>query len=169
MPQTEVRVVGSGFSTFNYNGAPIAWLQEVGDTGQKAGAGMGAPYLAIHPLGWRHPREIVTSRIVGAGIITLTIHELWNAPVWYQLAGLDGVGNTVIDIYEALANNPALVTAQTIIKPPGSANWRGTIYNNCVITDIDDAETITVGALSVARTINVAYTHKTPYTHGAAA
>ena len=41
MPQTQVRVVGSGFTTFNYNGKPIAFCEAIEDSGQRAFSDVG--------------------------------------------------------------------------------------------------------------------------------
>lgn len=165
MPNTKVRVVGSGFTTFNYNGKPIAFCEGVEDSGQRAFSDLGQPYQFIHPLGESHPVEIATSRVLAGGTLMLTIRELWNAPVWQQLSGL-AKSNNIVDIFKALAADPRYVTCQTIIKPPGTdtnpSAWRGKTYQNCVIVDINDGDTITVGALAVTKGITVAYTHSTP-------
>lgn len=162
MPNTQVRVVGSNFTTFQYNGKPIAFCEGVEDSGQRAFSDLGQPYQFIQPLGYSHPIEIATSRVLQGGTLMLTIRELWNAPVWQQLAGLAKTFN-IVDIFAALAANPAYVTCQTIIKPPGTQNspgsWRGKTYHNCVVVDINDGDTITVGALAVTKGITVAYTH----------
>lgn len=95
----------------------------------------------------------------------MTIRELWNHPVWWQLAGLAGTWN-IVDIFKALAANPNYVTAQMVIKPPGTENspgsWRGKNYQNVTVVDINDGETITVGALAVTKGITFAYTHWLP-------
>ena len=165
MPQTQVRVVGSGFTTFNYNGKPIAFCEAIEDSGQRAFSDVGQPYQFIHPLGATHPVEIATSRVLQGGTLMLTIRELWSATVWNQLAGLAG-SNNIVEIFAKLAANPNYVTCQTIIKPPGYENqpskWRGKTYQNCVVVDINDGDTITVGALAVTKGITVAYTHSTP-------
>jgi len=162
MPQTKVRVVGSGFTTFHYRGKPIAFCEGVEDSGQRAFSDMGQPFQFIHPLGAPHPVEIATSRVLQGATLMLTIRELWNAPVWNQLAGLAQTQN-IVDIFRALANDPSYVTCQTIIKPPGTENkprqWRGKIYMNCTVVDINDGDTIQVGALAVTKGITVAYTH----------
>lgn len=160
MPNTQVRVVGSGYSTFSYQGQPIAFLEQVEDSGQRAFSDAGAPYQFIQPIGARHPVEIATSRVLQGGTLQLTIRELWNAPVWNQLQGLAGTQN-IVDVFEALARNPAYVTCQTIIKPPGGGRPRGKNYHNCVVVDISDNDTITVGGLAVTKGIVVAYTHTT--------
>ena len=162
MPQTKVRVVGSGFTTFNYRGKPIAFCEGVEDSGQRAFSDLGQPYQFIHPLGAKHPVEIATSRVLQGGTLVLTLRELWNAPVWQQLNGMARAQN-IVDIFEVLAQDPNYVTCTTIIKPPGTernpSRWRGKNYHNCTIVDIADGDTITVGALAVTKGITVAYTH----------
>lgn len=164
MPQTRVRVVGSGFTTFNYKGKPIAFCEQVEDSGQRAFSDMGQGYQFIHPLGARHPVEIATSRVLAGGTLMLTIRELWNVPVWQMLDGLARAQN-IVDIFEFLAKDPNYVTCQSIIKPPGTEakprEWRGKTYHNCTIVDINDGDTISVGALAVTKGITIAYTHST--------
>lgn len=157
MPQTRTRVVGSGFTTFNYQGKTIAFLDRFTDSGQ---APIAAPEAVI-PLDARHPVEIATPRVLAEGTITATIRETWNEPVWYQLAGLGGA-ETIIDVFERLAEQAGDVTCQMIIKPPGAAFWRGKVFHGCVVTGIQDGETVEVGALTVARNITITYTHTTP-------
>lgn len=134
MPSGRVRVVGSNYTTFNYRGKPIAYCEQIEDSGQRAFADSGTPYQYITPLGANHPVEIATSRVLSGGTLNLTIRELWNAPVWQQLNGMAKAQN-IVDIYTLLAKDPAYVTCSMIIKPPGSGNdhtkWRGKIYNNC--------------------------------------
>jgi hypothetical protein len=161
MPNTQVRVVGSGYSTFSYQGQPIAFLEQVDDSGQRAFSDAGAAYQFIQPIGARTPVEIATSRVLQGGTLSLTIRELWNEFVWEQLAGLAGTRN-IVDIFDALAANPAYVTCQTVITPPnGSGKPRGKNFHNCVVVDISDNDTITVGGLAVTKGIVVAYTHST--------
>lgn len=161
MPNTQVRVVGSGFSTFSYKGLPIAFLEGVEDSGQRAFSDAGQGYQFIHPLGFSHPIEIATSRVLAGGTLNLTIRELWNQNVWEHLSGLAGSRN-IVDVFARLAADPSYVTCQTIIQPPGGARPRGKIYNNCVVVDIADNDTVTVGALAVTKGIVVAYTHSSP-------
>jgi hypothetical protein len=158
VPNTQVRVVGSGFSTFSYQGKPIAFLEGVEDSGQRAFSDAGQGYQFIQPLGYSHPIEIATSRVLAGGTLNLTIRELWNSFVWEQLSGLAGAAN-IVDVFALLAANPAYVTCQTVIQPPGGALPRGKNYHNCVVVDISDNDTITVGALAVTKGIVVAYTH----------
>lgn len=161
MANQKVRVVGSGYSTFSYRGKPIAYLEQVEDSGVRAFSDAGAPYQFIQPIGARHPIEIATSRVLQGGTLNLTIRELWNAPVWQQLKGLAGTNN-ILEVFNALANDPSYVTCQTVITPPsGAGRPRGKNFHNCVIVDISDNDTITVGGLAVTKGIVVAYTHST--------
>jgi hypothetical protein len=167
MPNTKVRVVGSGYTTFNYKGKAIAFCEGIEDSGQRAFSdlGGGQPYQFIHPIGYTTPVEIATSRVLQGGTLMLTIRELWNKAVWQQLAGLANTNN-IVQIFEALAQAPQYVQCQQIIKPPGTrgnaAAWRGKTYHNCVVVDINDGDTVTVGALAVTKGITIAYTKTNP-------
>lgn len=165
LPSGKARVTGSGYSTFVYAGKPIAFLISVEDSGQAAWSDKGQAYSFIHPLGHRTPTEIATSRVLSGGTIQLTIQELWNQAHWEQMVGLTGTYN-IVEIFDRLARSANYVTAQTIIKPPGTENnpsrWRGKIYHNVTIVDIMDGDTITVGGLDVAKPVVCAYTHSTP-------
>lgn len=109
--------------------------------------------------------EIATSRVISGGTVMVTIRELWNQPVWWQLAGLAGTWN-MVDIFLALQKDPNYVTASMVIKPPGTegtpGSWRGKVYQNVTVVDINDGETVTVGALAVTKGITFAYTHYVP-------
>lgn len=156
MPETTVRVVGGGYSTFNYQNQPIAYLESVEDLGQKP---YGSPTEVIYALGDRKPREVVTQRVMGTGSIRLTIKELWNAPVWWQLQGLTGT-DTIMDIWDALRAAPNYVTCTKIITPPNGAPPRIINYQNCVITDIADGDTLEIAGLSISKTVTMLYTNK---------
>lgn len=160
MPQTKSRVVGSGFTTFNWRGNTIAFLDRVVDTGQRP---IAQPE-PVMPIGSVHAVEIATARALSPGTLTVAIRELWNAPVWWSLAGLTGT-NDVIDVYNALAADPTEVTCQMIIKPPPNAGprTRGKTYHNCMIVDVDDSEEINIGALTIQRSFTIMYTHITRF------
>ena len=155
--ETNVRVVGSGYTILEYAGQPLAYLMQFSDSGQQQ---LGAGIESVIPLGARHPVEIVTGRVLDSGTLRARIKELWDAPVWYQLQGLAG-RRTITDVWEALAQMPGVVTCRMLIKPPNNRPIRGKIYHGCVISAIDDSEQVTVGGLSVDRDITIAYTHTT--------
>lgn len=163
---TKTRIVGSGFTTFNWNGQPIAWLDGVADQGQAPVSGA----EAITPIGDLYPREVAVNFTLGAGILSFTIRELWNGPIWEQLAGLENVGDVAVtDVYQALAAMSTEITCQMIVKPPGSNTWRGRLYHNVQITGIQDGDQIATGGMTVAKSLTAWYTHKTPLLVPAAA
>ena len=155
--QAPVRTVGSNYTTFQYNGSSIAYLEGIIDAGQKP---LGDPAEFIHPLGYRTPTDIITSRVLDGGTMTLSIRELWHAEVWEQLSGLAGT-HDIVEIFKKLADTPQYITCAKIITPPNGRRY-GKTYHKCVITDVKDGDEITIGALSVAKTITIAYTHTTP-------
>jgi hypothetical protein len=158
VPHTKTRIVGSGFTTFVYRGQPIAFLERIDDSGQLPVTP--TPDVII-PLDAQHAVEIATARALGAGNLVVTVRELWNAPIWNQFVGLQGT-NDILDVYNRLSADPAEVTCQMLIKPPG-APWRGKVYHNCTMVGIDDGETVTIGTITVAKTATIWYTHTTPF------
>lgn len=124
------RNVGSNFTTFQYGGKAIAYLQSVQDSGQ-APVAQPSP---VHPLGHRHPVEIVTARAVDAGTLTLTITELWHQEVWEQMVGLAGT-NDIVQVFERLARRDNYVTCVKIVNPPDGKRY-GKVYHNCFSGDV---------------------------------
>jgi hypothetical protein len=155
----KVRVVGSGYTTFTYAGKAIAYLEIINDTGQAAVSNGGPGFEFITPLGSRHPIDIVTSRVLDGGVLTLGIRELWNQQVWEQLQGLTGT-KTIVEIFDRLAQTPQYVTCTKIIDPPNGARY-GTVFHRCTVVNIQSGDTVSIGALSVQKQIQVAYTHTT--------
>lgn len=151
------RNFGSNFTTFQYNGQSIAYLEMIADSGQQLVVPQ--PQF-IQPLGSPHPVEIVTSRALGGGTLTLTIRELWRQEVWQQLAGLAG-SNSILDVVNTLANQPNYVQCTKIITPPSGQRY-GKVYHRCTIVDIPDGEQVDITTLSQTKNITVAYTHTTP-------
>ena len=155
-PKQRARNLGSNFTTFRYAGKNIAYLETVVDSGQQP---VGRGIEAIHPLGYRVPAEIITSRALKAGTLTLGIREIWHEEIWEQMSGLAG-SKDIIEVFERLAAQQNYVTCTKIITPPDGQKY-GKTYHRCVISRIDDGETFSIGDLSVPKTITVAYTHTT--------
>jgi hypothetical protein len=158
MPVTNSRIVGSGFTTFQYSGKAIAFLDEIHDSGQ-------APirqYEAVTPLGDYFPREFALPRVKSEGQLQFIIRELWYSPVWWQLAGMANTYN-IIDVYNAQAGTVTPISASTIIrKPPHTASNadRGWTYHNVNLITIDDREVVQIGALTMPRTLTAVYSNK---------
>lgn len=156
-----VRTVGSNYTTFQYSGKSIAYLEVIQDSGQAALSTGGPGYEFIHPLGYVTPTDIVTSRVLDGGTLTLGIRELWNQEVWEQLQGLSGT-STIVDIFDKLADTPQYITCTKIVTPPaGQGSRYGKVYHKCTIVNVQDGEQIQIGALSIQKTITIAYTNTT--------
>ena len=152
MAESQTRIVGSGWTAFSWRGYRLAWFQVVNDQAPRPVA----QARAIQPLDAEHPVEIVTPRAVGAGTLTLTNFELWNAPVWQQLAGLERA-STLLDIFKQQVQLGA-ISCRKIIKNPHGPD-RVKVYYGCTITDVDESERIDLATMEVPKTITVQYTH----------
>jgi hypothetical protein len=159
MAQTKSRIVGSNFTTFTYNGQPIAWLTSVQDSGQKSQS-VTTGFQVITPLGYSRPQDIATSRVLAPGTLTAKVRELWTAPAWQQLQGLAGTIN-IITVWQTLSQTGSVVCTMAI-KPPGSTTYRGWTYATCTVVGISDSETVTIGALTMTRNISIVYFLRTP-------
>lgn len=155
-PKQRARNFGSNFTTFRYAGKNIAYLEMVNDTGQEPVAG----HQFVHPLGYRHPAEIVTARAIGGGLLTLNIRELWHEEVWQQMAGLAN-SHDILEVFEALSRQVNYVTCTKIITPPDGKKY-GKTYHRCTIVRIQDGESFDITKLTDVKTVQVAYTHTTP-------
>lgn len=152
MSESKTRVGGSGWTVFTWRGQRLAWLQQISDTGPSP---VTSPQ-AIQPLDAEYPLEIVTPRALGVGTMKLTIIELWNTPHWQQLAGMEGTQN-ILDVFKRQVTLGS-VSCQKIIKVPNGP-LRVKNYYGCVITDIDDSESINIGTLSMPKGLTIQYTH----------
>lgn len=155
---TQVRNVGSNYTTFQWDGKPIAYLESFTDSGVTPYSESGQGYEFITPLGQTHPTDVVTSRVLNGGTITCTIRELWGKEVWEHLSGLAGTQD-IVALFAALAKRGTPVTCTKIITPPNGKSTYGKHYYNCVVVSVMDGETVTIGALSVPKNVVIAYTH----------
>jgi hypothetical protein len=148
------RIGGAAWTSFSWQGSVLAWAQTIQDTAP-------APVASaqpVQPLDQEHPVEIVTARAVGAGTLRLTMFELWNGPIWQQLPGLSSAA-TLLDVLKTQVTLGNISCRKIIKKPNGS--FRTKIYFNCVITDADDGESITLSTMTLPKTLSVMYTSYT--------
>lgn len=162
MPTSQTRVVGSGFSVLRWQGQKIAFLESVEDQGQQPIANV----QAVQPLDEPYPIEFAVPKAMSFGTFAMTIRELWDRPVWQHLAGLE-TAQDLLGVWDVMARLPGTITCQTIIKPPQGGYWRVKTYHNVVISSIDDRESISIGEMTVAKSITCQYTHATRSTVGA--
>jgi hypothetical protein len=153
--ESQTRIAGSGFTTMLYQNQRLAYLQTIQDTPPSPVA----QAQAVQPIDESVPLEIVTAMAVGVGSLRCTFYELWALPVWQALPGLQGTYN-LLDVLKRQVSL-GTITMQKIIKSP-SGIMRAMVYHNCVITDIDLAEQITIASMTVPRTLGFQYCYTTP-------
>ena len=154
MAPSVTRVGGSGFTTMLYQGLRLAYLQIINDTQPTPVAGA----VAVQPIDEPVPLEIVTAQAVGVGTMRGTFYELWNQPVWQMLPGLQGTW-TLLDILQRQTSLGA-VTMQKVIKAP-QGTMRALVYHATAITDVDAGENITIGTMTLPKTITWQYCYST--------
>lgn len=152
--ESKTRVGGSGFTTMTWRGQRLAYLQTLQDTPPQPVAGA----QVVQAIDDESPQEIVTSLAVGAGSLRLTFYELWNEPVWSTLPGLEGT-NTLLDVLKRQVQMGE-VTCRKLIKSP-SGIIRARVFHGCVLTDIDEGEQITIGTMTLPKTITMQYVKTT--------
>jgi hypothetical protein len=133
-----------------YNGQRMAYLQIINDTQPTPVA----QAVAVQPIDEPVPLEIVTAQAVGVGTMRGTFYELWNAPVWADLPGLQGT-NTLLDILQRQTGLGA-VTLQKVIKAPQGI-MRALVYHATSITDVDAGENINISTMTLPKTITWQY------------
>lgn len=153
MAESITRVGGSGHTAFTFGGKRLGWMQTLRD---QAPTPVAQP-KAIQPMDAEVPREIVTPRAIGHGVLTLTNFETWNQSVWQELPGLGRTGN-ILDVFKTqvrLGN----ISCRKIIKNPTTGRMRTKVYYNCTVTDIDESETVQIGTMEMPKNITIMYTH----------
>lgn len=158
------RVGGSGFTIFIWNSQPIAFARQVGYVSPTP---VGAGPTPIQPIDSPYVLEIITPAAQTIGSITLELYELYNQKVWWQLKELTGAVD-LVNIFIIIASLSQPVTMNKLISPPNigqggnAATNRGAsyfeTYHDCVITNVEDGETIEIGTMEITKRITVAYT-----------
>lgn len=163
--RAKFRVGGSGFTAFYWNGEPIGFAQSVKVTAPKP---ITNP-VVIQPMDARYPLQVITPGAVTEGYLEVQLLELYKSKVWDRLlkaAKVTGQANDLADVFYALAAVDTPINAIKVIIPPAKVQGEaiapyGEIYNNCVITQILDDETIDVRSMEQVKNITIAYTHVT--------
>jgi hypothetical protein len=181
-----VRVAGSAFTVFTFAGQPISFAQEVSHTSP---APVGPGPVAIHPMDEPYPVQIITPAASGMGSLVLNMYELYTEKVWDRL-GADPKTNLgsnpnssnnaqtgggplagcvdLVDVFIRIAEmksgdcnvvkhiRPPVLNGETQNRTPYTEQYHG-----CVITNITDGETVSVGTMEVTKQITVAYRYMT--------
>lgn len=174
-----VRVGGSGFTVFRWNGHLLAFARQVAHT-SPAPVGPGA--VPIQPMDSPYPIQVITPAAAGMGSLVLDLYELYGAQTWERLgvaAGRSlgatnsapdqaGIFGGAVDIVHIFRRQAAAKDPIQVVKYIQAPTLRGgqlpaytEEYHNCVITNVVDGETIEVGTMEVLKQITIGYTHLT--------
>ena len=109
------------------------------------------------------PREIITATAFGGGSLQLSIVEVWDTEVWQNIVSdfanattLSGKGG-LFDVQNKMADY--ITCTKLIHKPNGDV--RGKTYHGCVITAVNEAETIDIGTMEKTPTVTIQYAYVT--------
>lgn len=175
---------GSAFTVFLWQGNVIGFANQVATVSPTPVANP----TPIQPIDSPYPVEIVTPAASTIGTMTLQLTELYNQKVWERLAGLSGSPN-LVNIFIRMAsfgltNQGQGISLAKLVSPPplqgvnpaqGNIDGQitsnipgqyGEIYQNVVITNVEDGETITIGTVLLNKNITIAYTNYTPFSPG---
>ncbi len=152
MPESKVRVGGSGLTVFSWQGQTLAFLQTIQDTAPTPVA----TAVPVQSITDEVPSEIVTARAVGPGTLRLTFYETWNESVWQKLPGFSSSFN-LLDVLKTQLQLGS-ISCRKIIKVPNAAP-RVKVYQNCMITDIDDGEQVNIASMVMPKGLTIMYTH----------
>lgn len=155
------RTGGSGFTAFFWRTQPIGFCRQIGHVSPTP---VGPGPTPIHPLDEPYPIEIITPAAQNIGTLTLELYELYNHKVWDAIADIAGEID-LVNIFIKMAaigedvQVVKLITPPTVrgITPPSYAER----FHRCVITNVEDGETIEIGTMEITKRITVAYTHMT--------
>lgn len=154
------RLLGSGRTVFHWDDGAgeriIAFANQV----QTFGVTPVADPQVIHPMNATRPVEIVTPMAHTNGRIVLTLTELYNQAVWQRLASLTNA-NDIVDIMTTIAAMNNGIKISRYVTPPtgvGGSPYLET-FHECVVTRIQDDETITVETMTVDKEVELWYTY----------
>jgi hypothetical protein len=184
-----VRVGGSGFTAFFFMGQPIAFCEQVSiTTGQPVAPAtpiqpMDEPYpVQIITPAAAGPGTMVLqlTELYGKKVWDRLGGDLGYPQNVTRMSGVDPGTSTAVSIGDGILKGlvdivdvfirisqqpPGTVEVVKYIRPPalygqaaGSGAYSET-YRNCVISNIEDGETIAVGTMQLVKNITVMYTH----------
>lgn len=179
--RNRVRVGGSGFTLFTWQSQPIGFARQIAHVSP---APVGPGPTAVHPLDEPYPVQVITPAASGMGTLTLELYELYGGKVWDRLGAtytrqnnVASVGNQtrddfsisgavdLVDLFIRVASTPGAIQVVKYIRPPQLQGRQLPAYteeyHDCVITNVEDGETIEVGTMEILKRITVAYTHMT--------
>lgn len=165
--RNRARIGGSGFTVFAWGSTPILFARQISHQSP-------APVnntVPIHPMDTPYPTELITPMAATMGTITLELYEMWGSTIWERLPGLgdktpeNGGPVDIVGIFKEVSEMGSPITIFKYIRYP-SREGKGAgayteEYHNCVVSQVQNGETIEVGTMEVLKQMVVNYTHST--------
>ena len=178
MATSIVRASGGGntFLTISANGGTDEDIQLVAEFNDTPGRVVSGP-VSIHPIGYEHPMEIVTGYAQEAGSITVNVWAVWGKDAWVDPFAelwtavdstrayvnsdnfIDGKPTNLMGVLQAQRANGSFTLKKWELAANGHDIARVRVYENCVITDINAAETVRNDSLESIVSMTIMYTH----------
>ena len=148
--------VGGGYTSINFNGKPLAYVDLIRETAPRPVA---APQ-SIQPMDSQYPIEVAFPAALEAGTLEITFREQWNAEVWAYLPGTGfQTASDLLDIFKAQLTGSALgndwTVTKTISNPNGTS--RTITYMGVVVVNVMVDETVNIGTMTFPKSIQMMY------------
>lgn len=159
------RVGGSGFTAFFWNNHPIPFCRQLAYV---APTPVGPGPTPIQPLDEPYVKDIITPAAQTIGTLTMELYELYNRKVWDYFAEIAGEVD-LVNIFITLAANKDPIDIKKVIWPPKLRGEQGNptvdTFHDCVVTNVEDGETVEIGTMEVTKRVTCAFTrvHRTGY------
>jgi hypothetical protein len=143
--------VGGNYTAFVYKGQQLAYAQVITERAPR-------PYAdpqPIQPLDSPYPIEIALPAALTAGTLEIQFYEQWDSEVWAQLGGEFTTASDLLDVFKAQLAQGEVQCIKIINKPDGTQ--RRIVYQGCSVTNVTIDEQITIGTMTVPKTISIMY------------
>lgn len=162
-----VRIAGHSYSLWIWGERPVAYATNVTHTSPQPLA----QAVAIQPLNYIRPVEIVTGRAIGPGELSMTVTELYGYKPWEHLAGSfsGDLIHDLADVFHKMQReytehggtepNSRPIRFVRVIRPPGRGIHLER-YFNIRITDVREDENVSIETLQNTFAVTIQYTHK---------
>jgi len=172
------RVGGSTFTVFLWQGSVIGFGNQVSDVSPTP---VGAGATPIMPMDYPYAVEIITPAALNPGTLTVDMFERYNQKVWDDLAGLTGAVDLAEIFIRIASYGPGALQLAKVVRPPNlstsspdsaglsSLSFNASlnsnqqsyaqIYNSCVVSNVEDGETISIGTMAITKRITLMYAY----------
>lgn len=148
--------VGGGYTTINFNGTPLLYVDVLREVAPQPVAGP----QAIQPMDSPYPIEIAFPAALQYGVLEISLKEQWNAEVWaYLPGGAFATASDLLDIFKAQLSGGNLGkdwTVTKIINIPGGGT-RTVTYMGIVVTNVLIDETVAIQSMTFNKNIEMMY------------